>query len=413
MTEQAGVIVETVDLCLVQPEDVVHRFGSLGVEVVEGSNQVQLPPFDLEALQAIDSTIDYQPFEVGDLVFLFQENDADFITESGNENWNQPIPVDQTDAEGYYLREFRSRIVSIDENGVATLAEASPYTFQAGSANIAKSPFLANVTLSDFSIEGSWGTPDHYLFEDTMEAWTSIAALEFDGVRDSHMENITITNPSAHAFKWQRAHETTADNLTAYGAHNKSGASGYHFLLHESFANDLDNLSSTYARHAVLFNAYNAEHYNNIHVSYANRDINFHGSPDDENTVVVDLMEQDYPEGVYPQWKAVHPGNPGEHPESDIEGNDVPFRYARTGERADKITGHVDGSEAWLNFGSDEFIGQGGNDNVRGEGDNDTLRGNGGNDQIDGGLGIDTVVFSGNRSAYTITCTGNENNLPR
>ena len=377
---------------LVQPEDVVHRFGSLGVEVVEGSNQVQLPPFDLEALQAIDSTIDYQPFEVGDLVFLFQENDADFITESGNENWNQPIPVDQTDAEGYYLREFRSRIVSIDENGVATLAEASPYTFQAGSANIAKSPFLANVTLSDFSIEGSWGTPDHYLFEDTMEAWTSIAALEFDGVRDSHMENITITNPSAHAFKWQRAHETTADNLTAYGAHNKSGASGYHFLLHESFANDLDNLSSTYARHAVLFNAYNAEHYNNIHVSYANRDINFHGSPDDENTVVVDLMEQDYPEGVYPQWKAVHPGNPGEHPESDIEGNDVTFRYARTGERADKITGHVDGSEAWLNFGSDEFIGQGGNDNVRGEGDNDTLRGNGGNDTLNGNDGRDSVT---------------------
>ena len=376
---------------LVQPEDVVHRFGSLGVEVVEGSNQVQLPPFDLEALQAIDSTIDYQPFEVGDLVFLFQENDADFITESGNENWNQPIPVDQTDAEGYYLREFRSRIVSIDENGVATLAEASPYTFQAGSANIAKSPFLANVTLSDFSIEGSWGTPDHYLFEDTMEPWTSIAALEFDGVRDSHMENITITNPAAHAFKWQRAHETTADNLTAYGAHNKSGASGYHFLLHESFANDLDNLSSTYARHAVLFNAYNAEHYNNIHVSYANRDINFHGSPDDENTVVVDRMEQDYPEGVYPQWKAVHPGNPGEHPESDIPGNDVTFRYARTGERADDITGHVDGTQAWLNLGSDLFTGQEGNDDVRGEGDNDTLLGNDGNDTLSGNEGRDSL----------------------
>lgn len=377
---------------LVQPEDVMHRHGSLGVEVTEGSNQVQLPVFDLAALQAVDSTIDYTPFEVGDLVFLFQPNDAQYLTDSGNTAWNEPVPTDPVDAENYYLREFRSRIVAIDENGVATLAEAAPYTFEAGTTNVGKSPFLSDVVLSDFSIEGSWGTPDHYLFENTMADWASIAALELDGVRDSHIENITITNPAAHGFKWQRAHETTADNLTAFGAHNKAGSSGYHFLLHESFANDFDNLSSTYARHAVLFNAFNAEHFNDIHVEFTNRDINFHGSADDENTIVVDRMEQDYPDGVLPQWRAVHPGNPGEHPESDIEGNDVTFKYAETGERADKITAHVDGARAWLNLGSDEFIGQDGDDEAYGQGDNDTLRGNGGNDTLSGNEGRDSLT---------------------
>lgn len=34
---------------------------------------------------------------------------------------------------------------------------------------------------------------------------------------------------------------------------------------------------------------------------------------------------------------------------------------------------------------------------------NDILQGNGGNDMIDGGAGIDTVVFNGNRNAYTFT----------
>ncbi|MBB5661807.1 M10 family metallopeptidase C-terminal domain-containing protein [Brevundimonas halotolerans] len=51
-------------------------------------------------------------------------------------------------------------------------------------------------------------------------------------------------------------------------------------------------------------------------------------------------------------------------------------------------------------------IGGSGNDMIRGNSGNNSLRGNGGNDQIDGGLGIDTVVFSGNRSAYTITWNG-------
>ena len=51
-------------------------------------------------------------------------------------------------------------------------------------------------------------------------------------------------------------------------------------------------------------------------------------------------------------------------------------------------------------------IGGSGNDQIRGNSGNNSLRGNGGNDQIDGGLGTDTVVFSGNRSQYTITWNG-------
>ncbi|MBO9502986.1 M10 family metallopeptidase C-terminal domain-containing protein, partial [Brevundimonas sp. A19_0] len=51
-------------------------------------------------------------------------------------------------------------------------------------------------------------------------------------------------------------------------------------------------------------------------------------------------------------------------------------------------------------------IGGSGNDQMRGNSGNNSLRGNGGNDVIDGGLGEDTVVFSGNRSQYTITWNG-------
>ncbi|MGB3406737.1 MAG: calcium-binding protein [Jannaschia sp.] len=378
---------------LVQPFDLGDRYGTLTADAAEGSMTIQLP--DYEALRLGDPTVDYEPFKVGDLIFITQPNDAEWLAASGNELWREPEAETDIDAELYFLRETRSRIVSIDDNGVATLAEALPYSFEADKALILKSTFLSDVHLSDFSIVGNFGAdPDPFLFENTMEEWASIAALELDGVRDSHIANISITNPAAHAFKWQRAYETTADSLSAEGAHNKSGSSGYHFYLQESFANTLTNLTSVAARHAVLTSSYNAEHYNTLHLLFSDRDINFHGSPDDGNAIVVDRMIQNYPLGITdttPQWQAVHPGVVGLHPASDIEGNDVTFRYLRSGERSDRVVAHVDGGDIATNVGSDEVIGQDGNDTVSGGQGNDLLRGNGGDDSLQGDDGKDTL----------------------
>ncbi|MFZ6654961.1 DUF4214 domain-containing protein [Undibacterium sp. TJN19] len=52
-------------------------------------------------------------------------------------------------------------------------------------------------------------------------------------------------------------------------------------------------------------------------------------------------------------------------------------------------------------------IGGAGDDTLIGNALNNTLTGNGGNDTIDGGQGQDTVIFSGARSNYTITASGN------
>jgi Ca2+-binding RTX toxin-like protein len=379
---------------LVAPDSLQKRYDKLGVTLTEGSNTITLP--DTAALRAANPGEEYEDFQVGDIIFLFQPNDPAYLAASGNTIWNEPVTTSELEAELYYLREFRSRIVSID-NGVATLAEASPYTFEAGSANVARNTFLSNVTLSDFTIRGAFedelgGLPDPFLFENTMAEWASIAALEFDGVRDSNLSRITIENPAAHAFKWQRAHETTADRLTAIGAYNKDGSSGYHFLFQESFANTLTNISSTDARHAVLFSSYNAEHYNNIHMTFSNRDINFHGSADSGNTIVIDRMVQDYPaDGSTEQWRVVGPGVQGLHPNATIDANDVTFRYARTSDRSEIVVAHVDGGNIALGDGSDAGIGQGGNDTMNGDLGNDTLRGNGGDDILNGGDGKDEL----------------------
>jgi serralysin len=56
--------------------------------------------------------------------------------------------------------------------------------------------------------------------------------------------------------------------------------------------------------------------------------------------------------------------------------------------------------------GADTLNGGTGADTLNGGADDDTLIGGGGNDTVNGGDGTDTAVFSGNRSAYTVTVSG-------
>ena len=88
---------------------------------------------------------------------------------------------------------------------------------------------------------------------------------------------------------------------------------------------------------------------------------------------------------------------------------------------------HASGNWVWLNAAltsnddlisgllQTEFVGMAGNDNLVGNvlansmwgnGGNDVLVGAGGNDALDGGPGLDTAVFTGLRSSYTVSVSG-------
>jgi subtilisin-like proprotein convertase family protein len=82
------------------------------------------------------------------------------------------------------------------------------------------------------------------------------------------------------------------------------------------------------------------------------------------------------------------------------------------GDGNDSVTGNSTDNDLWGGRGNDAlmgaagqdflFGGEGGDNLYGGEGD-DTLRGGRGDDDLDGGSGIDTALFSGVRSAYTVT----------
>ncbi|KPH07827.1 calcium-binding protein [Rhizobium acidisoli] len=90
------------------------------------------------------------------------------------------------------------------------------------------------------------------------------------------------------------------------------------------------------------------------------------------------------------------------------------------GDRGAFITGYVSGVDVKTGGGSDEFTGtdgndifdgSGGNDAINGKAGDDKFTGGGGNDAINGGAGIDTAVFAGNFTNYSMALSNGDHIL--
>ncbi len=170
------------------------------------------------------------------------------------------------------------------------------------------------------------------------------------------------------------------NNYTADGSFNKGGGgNGYALHIKGTSHSTFENLTITDTRHAVTFGSWSAETDNNIHVLYTNRDINYHGSPDHSNTVIVDVV--DYDANANKAWSIIDTG--GEiHPYTDIYANTTQFTYASAGDRDDIIFGTDNGATLLGNNGSDTILGGAGNDVISGGTGDDTLTGNAGSDNF-------------------------------
>ncbi len=107
-------------------------------------------------------------------------------------------------------------------------------------------------------------------------------------------------------------------------------------------------------------------------------------SMEGENIIVVDTLP-----GALVR---VNPNGGGENANRIFTGASDDF--VRGGELAELINGGAD---------NDTLEGENGNDSLVGEGGNDHLEGGRGNDLVNGGAGVDTAIYSGAQSAYTLT----------
>lgn len=329
----------------------------------------------------------------GDTIYLSQANTQAYLDANG---WSNVAWSDAVD------HPFREQIVEVDHVSGKTVFLKSPlaYDMDAGAAQVYEIELLHGIHLSDLTVTTNLGTANAYNFINALPAFEGTAAIRLDGTYGATLERISVRDAASHSFDIRSSLNVAADDLSVDGAHNKgTDGNGYGLQIYETFDSSFTNLEIFNTRHAVLFSSWNAETGNEVHVIDTNRDVNFHGSPDRDNTVVVehDALAYDPSQNQGDgngYWPIVGPGG-AMHAKTDIYGpNIVKFGAATGSDAAETIYGTDNG--AYLN-------GKGGQDRLIGGAGNDTIVGGTNKDVMTGGAGADTYVMRVGDNYDTIT----------
>ncbi|MCE8016152.1 hypothetical protein HOP62_08690 [Halomonas sp. MCCC 1A17488] len=324
----------------------------------------------------------------GDMVRIWQDNDAEYFEEIGNTSWqgSQYAP----------LRTSMARVLERDGSTV-TLDRGVHFDFDGGEARIQRVDALENVALEGVSINYPLGTPDAGAFNNTLPSLLDYHAVEFNGTVDARVADVEVANGPSVAFVANRSVDLQAENLHAEGAFNKgSGGNGYAYELFESYDGTFTDLSDSGMRHSALFASWRSSVGNDIHVEYTDRDINFHGGQDHDNTVRVSQSVRDPASDNMSPTLWINQGGESFGAPTDPTANQVMFDYVVGSRRNDVVPGSDDG--VYLD-------GARGHDTLLGGAGDDILRGGPGNDRLEGGPGNDTALMMGDYAAYDLQPT--------
>ncbi len=353
----------------------------------------------------------------GDSIYIYQPNTLEYLAANG---WTNVVWEDADQ------RPFREFIVEIDhiEGDVAFLNFAIPYAMDAGEARVFSIDMIENIALSDFAVTYDLGVANPYDFINTAPAYDGLSAIQLMGTNGASISNIDILNAASNGLSITSSTAVVVDGVTVAGAHNKGGdGNGYGVLLTESFNNSLTDLVLHDGRHSLVFSAWSAETGNTIQIADSNRDINFHGSPDVQNSVSIDHLVLDYDpaqdsSGVNSTWAAISGGGIS-HAATDIWGNNaIEMQYAVGSTANDTLQGTSGNDYLNAGFGYDVLRGGDGSDYLVGGTRRDVMSGGAGadtfllrmGDDLDTisdftfGVGGDTLIFSGN---VAVTSTAN------
>ncbi len=308
----------------------------------------------------------------GDHVHVAEPNTEKYLAENG---WSN---VAWSDAADKPFREFIAEIVAVEGDRIV-LGDPLPYAMAAGVTQVSTIDLLEDVAVRDLSLTFAFGAPDPDNFINTIPAYLGLAAFLVDGAASLDLERIAVTDAASHGFDLRSIIHLQASDLRVEGAHNKGpDGNGYGVQLYEAFNNVLEGLQILDVRHALLLSSWNAETGNSVSIAGTNRDINFHGSPDHGNTIIVEHGVLTYDpthnagteDGI---WPVVGPGGSMHANIDPYAANTILFHHAGGHDDADHIIAAPGGA----------FLSGGGN--------RDTLEGGNGGDTITGGLGRDLM----------------------
>ncbi len=162
---------------------------------------------------------------------------------------------------------------------------------------------LSNVIFADMTID--YGTPRetpnlhrHYnhndRYFDNELSGDGVRGLVFTNTYESDIERVTVRNAGANGILVANSMDAYVTDFVFDGAQNLGGGgAGYGLQLFNSYYGTFENLRTTEApvRHFVTYHAAGTGAFNNVHVTYTNANIDFHGGPDHSNIYYVETAE--------------------------------------------------------------------------------------------------------------------------
>ncbi|MBK1696170.1 calcium-binding protein [Rhodovibrio salinarum] len=317
----------------------------------------------------------------GDWLWIEAENTEAYLDSIGDTAWREDKP----------LRTSMVQVKEVTDTGV-TLENGLHFDFPEDETTVEKFDPIQDVTLSGFSMAYNLGTPDGGTFENTLGAYTRDSAVHIAHAVGATVNDIAVSDAASSAFTFLYSADVAANGLMSDGTHNKgSGGNGYGVHLQGVYDSTFTGIDSTDMRHAVVFGSWYSNVGNQIEVEATNRDINFHGGRDHDNTVLVHSSDRNAATDglspvVYYNTEGASWGAP-----TDISTNKVMFDWVEGSVRDDVVQASDIGAYIDGRSGDDVLIGGRGADRLLGGNDDDTLEGGDAADVLDGGDGDDLL----------------------
>lgn len=333
---------------------------------------------------------------VGDHIYITQENTEAFLDEIGDTLWRKESA----------LRTILVEVLSVHGQHIV-IDSPLQFDFDFAQTSVQTRTILEKNALAGFTIATPWGQPAAHDFSNALNSAGATTAVMVAGITNATLTDIEIINPASHGITVANSREFNLDGAKITGAHDKgAGGNGYGIHIRDVYDSDFRNLHIDDTRHAVSFGSYSSASGNSIHVVRTNRDINFHGGRDTQNTVVVDQSYRSEAEASHMSPVIFFNNGTTYGAPTDASQNSAKFRAVSGTVRADNVVSHDDGSTISLRGGNDTAKSGNGDDKISLGPGNDIVFGSDGLDMINGGYGADTIVFKDNFSSFNLTVNG-------
>lgn len=337
-------------------------------------------------------------YKVGDALWIEMANDAALFAEIGDTLWREDKP----------LRTALVTVTAVNGNTIS-LDRALPFSFKYDGTTVEKIDLATGVTLSNLTVKGGFGTSSPSDFTNSEPGAVGGMAILINTSKGVVVSGVEILEPGSNGLVIAKSIDADVSDLTVTGAQNKGdGGNGYGLWIRDVYDSAFDGLRIHDTRHAVLFSANTSAAGNTVHMVSTNRDINFHGGLDHDNTVLVDRSvrtgaEQSYLAAV----SFVNPGTSYGAP-TDPDANTILFRDVVGTVRADLVRAMSGGATIATLGGNDTITGGNGNDRLDGGTGNDLITYSRGSDTVIGGDGTDTLDFNVWRGTVALSVSGSQ-----